>query len=86
MHPFVASITIPPSLISTITESDINSAFIAAVYDLDARLGAIRGGARVESRRALDDVAEGLRVTVRCALSLSLTSFRRGRSLPSHRD
>lgn len=77
LHPFVASITIPPSLISTITESDINSAFIAAVYDLDARLGAIRGGARVESRRALDDVAEGLRVTVR---SLYLTD---SRSIPS---
>ncbi|TKA55335.1 hypothetical protein B0A53_02259 [Rhodotorula sp. CCFEE 5036] len=75
LHPFVASITIPPSLISTITESDINSAFIAAVYDLDARLGAIRGGARVESRRALDDVAEGLRVTAAAKILPHLVSL-----------
>lgn len=64
LQPFVGSITLPPSLIATITESDIDDKFIAAVYDLDARLGAIRGGARVESRRSLDDAAEGLRLTV----------------------
>lgn len=67
LEPFVASITIPPSLVATITDSEINESYIAAVYDLDARLGAIRSGARVESRKTLDDAAEGLRVTVRSA-------------------
>ncbi|GAA5980753.1 hypothetical protein JCM10908_001765 [Rhodotorula pacifica] len=75
LHPFVASITIPPSLITTITDSEINSAYIAAVYDLDARLGAIRGGARVESRRSLDEVAEGLRVTAAAKILPHLVSL-----------
>ncbi|GAA5861461.1 hypothetical protein JCM3774_000254 [Rhodotorula dairenensis] len=75
LHPFVASITIPPSLIETITDSDINGAYIAAVYDLDARLGAIRGGARVDSRRSLDAVAEGLRVTATAKILPHLISL-----------
>ncbi|BGP52858.1 hypothetical protein JCM8202_003940 [Rhodotorula sphaerocarpa] len=77
LQPFVGSITLPPSLIATITESDIDDKFIAAVYDLDARLGAIRGGARVESRRSLDDAAEGLRLTATAKILPHLVSLLR---------
>ncbi|GEM06179.1 vacuolar sorting protein, Vps52/Sac2 family protein [Rhodotorula toruloides] len=63
LHPFVSSIAISPSLITTILDSDVAAeTWIPAVRELDAKLGAIRGGARVESRKSLDDVAEALRV------------------------
>lgn len=66
LHPFVSSIAISPSLITTVLETDvIAETWIPAVQELDAKLGAIRGGARVDSRKSLDEAAEALRVAVR---------------------
>ncbi|GAA5972391.1 hypothetical protein JCM11641_002437 [Rhodosporidiobolus odoratus] len=65
LHPFIESIAISPELIATIIDTDPaveTEAWIPAVRELDARLGAIRGGARVDSRKTLDEAAEALRV------------------------
>ncbi|KAM0793560.1 hypothetical protein ACM66B_000996 [Microbotryomycetes sp. NB124-2] len=62
LHPFLESITISPSLINTIMDTDVDEAWITAVPELDAKLGAIRSGPRVEGRRNLDNVAEALRL------------------------
>ncbi|GAA5823300.1 hypothetical protein JCM3770_002190 [Rhodotorula araucariae] len=62
LRPFLSSIVLSPSLITTITDTDVDDAWIPAVRELDAKLGAIRGGARVDSRRTLDEAAEALRV------------------------
>ncbi|GAA5917089.1 hypothetical protein JCM6882_009491 [Rhodosporidiobolus microsporus] len=80
LHPFITSIALPPSLISTIIDTDPSSntdAWIPAVRELDAKLGAIRGGARVESRRSLDDAAEGLRVAASSKILAHLVSLLR---------
>ncbi|ORY80211.1 Sac2 family-domain-containing protein [Leucosporidium creatinivorum] len=62
LNPFLDSITISPELIRIIAETEVDDAWIPAVTELDAKLGAIRGGARVEGRRTLDNVAEALRL------------------------
>ncbi|GAA5995109.1 Vps52p [Rhodotorula paludigena] len=62
LHPFLASIAISPALVATIVDSDVSDAWIPAVRELDRKLGAIRGGARVDSRKNLDEAAEALRV------------------------
>jgi vacuolar protein sorting-associated protein 52 len=73
LNPFLDSITISPELIRIIAETEVDNAWIPAVTELDAKLGAIRGGARVEGRRTLDNVAEALRLKV-SASALSVSS------------
>ncbi|GAA5833953.1 hypothetical protein JCM9279_004171 [Rhodotorula babjevae] len=75
LNPFLSSITISPSLISTIIDTDVNDAWIPAVRELDAKLGAIRGGARVDSRRTLDEAAEALRVAASSKILSHLVSL-----------
>ncbi|GAA6004369.1 hypothetical protein JCM10207_000689 [Rhodosporidiobolus poonsookiae] len=80
LHPFISSIIIPPALITTIVDTDPathTDAWIPAVRDLDAKLGAIRGGARVESRKALDDAAETLRVAASSKILAHLVALLR---------
>ncbi|GAA5932560.1 hypothetical protein JCM3775_005959 [Rhodotorula graminis] len=75
LNPFLSSITISPLLISTILDTDVNDAWIPAVRELDAKLGAIRGGARVDSRRNLDEAAEALRVAASSKILSHLVSL-----------
>ncbi|BGP36679.1 Vacuolar protein sorting-associated protein 52 [Rhodotorula kratochvilovae] len=75
LHPFLSSIAISPSLITTIIDTEVNDAWIPAVRELDAKLGAIRGGARVESRRNLDKAAEALRVAASSKILSHLISL-----------
>ncbi|GAA5865424.1 hypothetical protein JCM8547_001240 [Rhodosporidiobolus lusitaniae] len=80
LHPFITSITLSPSLITTIIDTDPASntaAWIPAVRELDAKLGAIRGGARVESRKTLDEAAEALRVAASSKILTHLTALLR---------
>ncbi|KAK4052883.1 Vacuolar protein sorting-associated protein 52 [Microbotryomycetes sp. JL221] len=62
LHPFVESITISPDLINNIMDTDVNVNWISFIPELDLKLGSIRSGPRVESRRNLDNVAEALRL------------------------
>lgn len=65
MHPYLDSITISPRLIKSITDaSEVNPGYITAITELDAKLGAIRSGPRVDGRKNLDTVAEALRLKV----------------------
>ncbi|TNY20627.1 Sac2 family-domain-containing protein [Rhodotorula diobovata] len=75
LHPFLSSIAIPPALITTIVDTDVDDAWIPAVRDLDNKLGAIRGGARVDSRRNLDEAAEALRVAASSKILTHLVSL-----------
>ncbi|BGP04589.1 Vacuolar protein sorting-associated protein 52 [Rhodotorula toruloides] len=76
LHPFVSSIAISPSLITTVLETDvIAETWIPAVQELDAKLGAIRGGARVDSRKSLDEAAEALRVAASSKILAHLVSL-----------
>ncbi|GAA6036657.1 hypothetical protein JCM8097_001278 [Rhodosporidiobolus ruineniae] len=80
LHPFLRSITLSPTLIRTLLDTDPASntaGWITAVRELDAKLGAIRGGARVESRRSLDEAAEGLRVAASSKILSHLISLLR---------
>ncbi|GAA6058538.1 hypothetical protein JCM10212_006977 [Sporobolomyces blumeae] len=77
LQPFLSSITISPSLVHTIVETEPSRAWIPAIIELDERLGAVRGGARVESRKKLDEVAEALRVTATSKIVAHLTSLLR---------
>ncbi|GAA5826897.1 hypothetical protein JCM11251_002147 [Rhodosporidiobolus azoricus] len=80
LQPFITSIALPPSLITTIIETDPSSntdGWISSVRELDRKLGAIRGGARVESRKNLDEAAEGLRVAASSKILSHLTSLLR---------
>ncbi|BGP28658.1 Vacuolar protein sorting-associated protein 52 [Rhodotorula toruloides] len=76
LHPFVSSIAISPSLIMTILDTDVVAeTWIPAVRELDAKLGAIRGGARVDSRKSLDEAAEALRVAASSKILAHLVSL-----------
>ncbi|KAK4055129.1 Vacuolar protein sorting-associated protein 52 [Microbotryomycetes sp. JL201] len=74
LHPFLESITIPPALINTIMDTDVNEAWITAIPELDAKIGSIRSGPRVESRRNLDNVAEALRLRATSRILYFLTN------------
>jgi hypothetical protein len=45
-------------------DTEVALDWVPAVQELDAKLGVIRSGPRVESRKVLDDVAEALRIKV----------------------
>ncbi|CEQ42130.1 SPOSA6832_03907, partial [Sporobolomyces salmonicolor] len=75
LHPFIESITISPALVHTIVETEIDHNWITAIVELDAKLGAIRGGARVETRRKLDEAAEALRLAASSKILAHLTSL-----------
>lgn len=45
-------------------DTEVGPAWVPAVLELDAKLGAIRSGPRVESRKLLDGAAEALRLRV----------------------
>ncbi|GAA6023605.1 hypothetical protein JCM11491_006052 [Sporobolomyces phaffii] len=77
LEPFLEAITIPPTLITMIVDTPVSSAWIPAVVELDAKLGAIRGGARVASRKLLDDTAESLRVAATTKILAHLNSLLR---------
>ncbi|KAM0754633.1 hypothetical protein T439DRAFT_321664 [Meredithblackwellia eburnea MCA 4105] len=62
LSPLLSAIIIPPALIQTIFETEVSEAWVPPITELDAKLGAIRSGPRIESRKALDDAAEGLRL------------------------
>ncbi|GAA5922647.1 Vps52p [Sporobolomyces koalae] len=62
LQPYLKSIAISPALIKTILDTEVSPAWIPAIVELDQKLGAVRGGARVENRKQLDQAAEGLRV------------------------
>ncbi|KAL8281183.1 hypothetical protein RQP46_006541 [Phenoliferia psychrophenolica] len=72
LHPLVSSIVIPPDLIRIIVDTEVSDAWIPAVSELDAKLGAIRSGPRIDSRKTLDDAAEALRI---CAAQKILAYF-----------
>lgn len=56
-------------------DTQVSPNWIPAIIELDQKLGAVRGGARVENRVKLDQTAERLRVAVRTlATTLSLDS------------
>ena len=65
LHPLLSSIVIPPDLIRIVVDTEVGDAWIPAVSELDAKLGAIRSGPRIDSRKTLDDAAEALRLLVR---------------------
>lgn len=65
LHPLLSSIVISPSLVQIIVDTEVDDSWIPAVTELDAKLGAIRSGPRLESRKTLDEAAESLRVKVR---------------------
>ncbi|SCV68569.1 BQ2448_690 [Microbotryum intermedium] len=62
LHPYLESITLSPPLIHTIIETPVGDHWIDAITELDQKLGAIRSGPRIQGRKALDDIAEALRV------------------------
>lgn len=65
LQPLLSSIVIPPDLIRLICDTEVGDAWIPAVGELDAKLGAIRSGPRIDSRKTLDHAAEALRLQVR---------------------
>ncbi|GAA5993730.1 hypothetical protein JCM5350_004808 [Sporobolomyces pararoseus] len=75
LQPFLESITISPGLISTILDTPVSPSWIPAIIELDQKLGAIRGGARVESRKPLDQASEGLRLAATTKISNHLNSL-----------
>ncbi|KDE05415.1 hypothetical protein MVLG_04210 [Microbotryum lychnidis-dioicae p1A1 Lamole] len=62
LHPYLESITLSPPLIHTIIETPVGDHWIDAIPELDQKLGAIRSGPRIQARKALDEIAEALRV------------------------
>ncbi|SGY33694.1 BQ5605_C002g01528 [Microbotryum silenes-dioicae] len=62
LHPYLESITLSPPLIHTIIETPVGDHWIDAIPELDQKLGAIRSGPRIQGRKALDEIAEALRV------------------------
>ncbi|GAA5842052.1 hypothetical protein JCM3766R1_005734 [Sporobolomyces carnicolor] len=77
LQPFLEAITISPALIRSILDTPVSPSWIPAVVELDQKLGAVRGGARVETRRQLDQVAEALRLAATTKISDHLNSLLR---------
>ncbi|GAA5870235.1 hypothetical protein JCM16303_001936 [Sporobolomyces ruberrimus] len=75
LQPFLQSITISPTLIGTIMDTQVSPNWIPAIIELDQKLGAVRGGARVENRVKLDQTAERLRVAATTKISTHLNSL-----------
>ena len=58
-----------------IVDTEVDDSWIPAVTELDAKLGAIRSGPRLESRKTLDEAAESLRIKVRFCFALCVPSL-----------
>ena len=61
----ISGLTLPPTLITTILDTDVDELWIPAVADLERRLEALKMRGRVRAARDLGEVAEGLRIVVR---------------------
>lgn len=64
--------TLPPTLITTILDTDVDELWIPAVAEFERRLEALKMRGRVRAARDLGEVAEGLRIVVRSSSSLNL--------------
>jgi hypothetical protein len=61
----ISGMTLPPTLITTILDTDVDELWIPAVADFERRLDALKMRGRVRAARDLGEVAEGLRIVVR---------------------
>lgn len=61
----LSDLVIPPSLATTILDTDVGEPWIAAITDFERRLDVLNARSRVKAARDLGDVAEGLRIVVR---------------------
>lgn len=61
----ISGLTLPPTLVTTILDTDVGESWIPAVADLERRLEALKVRGRVRAARDLGEVAEGLRIVVR---------------------
>lgn len=68
----LADLCIPPSLATTILDSDVGEAWLTAIPDFERRLSAVNARKRVKAARDLAEVTEGLRIVVSCCIRLSL--------------
>ncbi|SCZ90581.1 BZ3500_MvSof-1268-A1-R1_Chr1-3g02079 [Microbotryum saponariae] len=75
LHPYLESITLSPPLIHTIIETPVGDHWIDAIPELDQKLGAIRSGPRIQGRKALDEIAEALRVAAAQKILTHLVSL-----------
>ncbi|ESK94403.1 vps52 sac2 family protein [Moniliophthora roreri MCA 2997] len=55
-------ITIPPSLATTILDTDVSEQWVTVIEEFERHLDMIKGRARVKAARDLTEVAEGLRI------------------------
>jgi vacuolar protein sorting-associated protein 52 len=68
----ISGMTLPPTLITTILDTDVDELWIPAVAEFERRLEALKMRGRVRAARDLGEVAEGLRIVVRSSSSLNL--------------
>ena len=60
----ISSLTLPPTLITTILDTEVDELWIPVVADFERRLEALKRRGRVRAARDLSEVAEGLRIVV----------------------
>ncbi|EIN10314.1 Vps52-domain-containing protein [Punctularia strigosozonata HHB-11173 SS5] len=58
----LSNITIPPSLATTILDTEVKEPWIGAIVEFEQRLEMVKARARVKAARDLSDVTEGLRI------------------------
>ncbi|KAF8450537.1 Vps52-domain-containing protein [Boletus edulis BED1] len=58
----ISDLTIPPTLATTLLDTEVGEAWIPAVTDFERRLNALRARSRVKAARELVDVVEALRI------------------------
>jgi len=60
----ISGLTLPPTLVTTILDTDVSELWIPTVADFERRLEALKVRGRVRAARDLGEVAEGLRIVV----------------------
>lgn len=66
----LVDLTIPPPSASVILDTNVGEPWIATIDDFERRLEALRLRGRVKAARDLTEVAEGLRIVVRCHIAI----------------
>ena len=60
----LSDLCIPPSLATTILDTDVDENWLSVIPDFERRLSAVNARRRVKAARDLSEVTEGLRIVV----------------------